>query len=759
MGNRDMEDQLDRLNKQNFALKLEIDHRRDTMQKLQEQLSAMREQVERAEKVEEEHAELLRINSQLVEELEKRDRAIEEAMDIICDLEERVNDLEETNSNTRPSTAHADSGYAGTELHEQDSPKHFNAQPQTPRIALRQAPLPASVASQNLQGLVNGQTPARLKREPQILTQQKPSTRALRSVYLENARELHPVKSFQSFLTRQDSKLDDEADDVLNSPRLSVLSESSFPSIYSPKKEFTQDHFDWERVAEDENRDSPRSHPRQDSIKRVSQWISEHDGSKATPSKSNSISRPMQDPEDGMAPPPASTANAALTHFQSLNDALTAATSKPMNGIDGEIHRLKRRPQPGRPRHAQASFGESMLPPTPDSVSTRMLRDSRSSINDDRSLLDTTPATVRGFDALEPDVRTAPKQMRSSVELRTAYDNLQHRYQAPEIPDFIHDSSDDEEFGDADRLAERGLEFGSEFDCPDGKSIKLGTPRRLYKGPQGLALFDGSDMSFLNRDWSPPRQRKASENRSSSTPAKPRLSRAETSPTFSGTPGRMIRGSGKASTSTDTVTSPRSAHSASSGNQTVTPGEPLLELRDISPDAAPERSRMHSSVASPNRSRTSPSPARILGQKTQNLFRRLSNSQGSVRDVSPLPTLTSTPSSAYVETIPIEVRRPMTSHGTPRPAVGNPSVLESPGLRELQHPTLQSGTKTDPNSPRPPSAAGQSEATDRGKEKEKRSLFKRSNSVKHAADNKTSTDSRRRGSIRDAVSTARRPWR
>ena len=92
IGVKDMDGQMDRMNKQNFALKLELDHRREQQLKLQEQLEAMREQVERAERLEEEHAELLKINTQLVEELEKRDKAVEEAMDIICDLEDKVVD-------------------------------------------------------------------------------------------------------------------------------------------------------------------------------------------------------------------------------------------------------------------------------------------------------------------------------------------------------------------------------------------------------------------------------------------------------------------------------------------------------------------------------------------------------------------------------------------------------------------------------------------------------------------------------------------
>ncbi|KAI7535303.1 hypothetical protein KC331_g12097, partial [Hortaea werneckii] len=88
LGVKDMDGQMDRLNKQNFALKLELDHRREQQSKLQEQVESMQEQVERSEQMQEEHAELLKINTQLVEELERRDKAVEEAMDIICDLED-----------------------------------------------------------------------------------------------------------------------------------------------------------------------------------------------------------------------------------------------------------------------------------------------------------------------------------------------------------------------------------------------------------------------------------------------------------------------------------------------------------------------------------------------------------------------------------------------------------------------------------------------------------------------------------------------
>ena len=557
LGIRDLDSQLDKLSKQNFDLKLELDHRREQTEKLKEQLEAMRAQAERAEQLADEHAELLRINSQLVEELEKRDRAVEEAMDIICDLEDRVAELEERNggNQTRPSTANADSGYAGTETQEPappSSPPGPPAPPRTPMINVRSPSLPpTTTASQALQGLVGaapGPTPVRAKRQPLALSHQKPSTHALRSVYLASTRELNPVKSFHSLLSRQESRVDEDEEEVLNSPRLSVLSESSFPSLYnSPAKgmAMSPDRFPWEIAADEaspvpvaaSSPVHPRAHLRQDSIKRVSQWISERDAAESTPSKSNHISAPLladeavvPDPPSPRPPqPPKHGHFSQRSHFLSLNDALTAvaATANPQHPASspGPLHRSRsERQHPhsrgGNPSHNNntngkssssarpsrpTSFGgpifggEPLLPPTPDSASTRMLRASRSSITaaDDRSLLDTTPAPVKSFVPLEPGVRTAPRQMRSSVELSTAYtSNLEYRSTSggsrAEDGDGLvmrRDSSSEEEEGALGAVGQLGAlaEFlpgsppSDEDAFPDGQSILTGTPRRFFK--------------------------------------------------------------------------------------------------------------------------------------------------------------------------------------------------------------------------------------------------------------------------------------
>ncbi len=484
-GVKDMTEQMDRLTKQNFALKLELDNRREFTAKLQEQIDSMRLQVERAEQLEQEHAELLRINSQLVEELENRDKAVEEAMDIICDLEDTVADIQERHSVTRPSTANADSGYAGTETHEQmppSSPPVIVRPPKTAQVAQRQPPPAASAAAHKLLSAVGSETPARPRREPHILSQKKPSTQALRSVYLGTAQALKSVQSFNSLLTKRESQVIED-DALLDSPRLSVLSESSFPSLYSPKDQLSPDRRMWDA---DEVDISP-AHLRQDSIKRVSQWMEDGEIVDETPSKSNRLSPPiMQFPSaDALSSPlrrPVDT-----SQFRSLGKTLSngssTSTKSSIEACRGvsyvkpypirtarQLSRIKAAPD----SFAGPMFGEPLLPPTPDSASTRMLRASRSSIaEEDRSLLDTTPQPLKGFDALQPDIRTAPRQFRSSLELRSAFQSHESRLHREH--DELQGDLNDEAVTDSPLLDYDGF--------PDGSSLKGGTPSRFRTQP------------------------------------------------------------------------------------------------------------------------------------------------------------------------------------------------------------------------------------------------------------------------------------
>ena len=773
LGAKGMNEHMDRLTKQNFALKLELDHRRGHTAKLQEQIDNMREQVEWAERMKEEHTELLRINSQLVEELEKRDKAIEEAMDIICDLEDRngeleekVNDLEERSSNTRPSTANADSGYAGTETHEQPpqpSPPKPSKAPKTPHINRQASTAAAAAATDRMVNFATGQTPARTRREPHILSQKKASTHALRSVYLETAQSLHPVQSFNSLLTRHESKADDD-EPVLNSPRLSVLSESSFPSIYSPKDQVSPDRYAWE---EQEAEPMPTSaHWRQDSIKRVSQWMDERDQADETPSKSTNLSPPIrQQVEDVSSSPSKRPGDEA--RFQSLANAISVespAMAPPSTKLPRGVSYVK--PYPIRIDRSAASvhtpptsfggpmFGEPLLPPTPESASTRMLRGSRSSLTE-RSLLDVTPGLVKGYDALEPGTRTAPKQFRSSVELNAAYHSYLQRRDEDTSPQYDEAVADDNLDAGDETIRDLSLDYDG---FPDGDSIIVGTPSRFLKHSKPMTSnspYTGN-RSALPQSGRSLLARRQSSSEATVSPRKPSLGRAETSPSMIPSFGSIYVTNPKSSV--DSVTSPRSYHSGSSSNRTVVHGE---RPGTISPEELTRtESRLTRAVASPPLSRASPSPARTLSQKTQRLFRRMSNSHKdsnhSEREKSPLPTLTTAPSSTFVNDIPKEIRRPGTSYsGDVTGAIPRP-----PSSAEGSRPSLPRRTKTAPTSPKRPSSASKSEQVSAGGER--RNPFKRAGSVQRdfeatpAAPPQPSV-TRRRDSIRDAV--GRRPWR
>lgn len=443
-------------------------------------------------------------------------------------------------------------------------------------------------------------------------------------------------------------------------------------------------------------------------------------------------------------------------------------------------------------------FGSPLLPPTPDSASTRMLRTSHSSIAaDDRSLLDNTPAPVKSYAALQPDpsLRTAPKQMRSSIELKTAYQSYIQRENDEALSS--DDEDDDDEQPDFDGFA-RNL-GASANDFPDGNSILFGTPSRFLKGPK--------------RAQQPPSnlQRRQSSSDATVSPRKPSLGRAETSPTFLG-PIATSLSHGMNSASNASVTSPRSYHSGSSSNRTIVTHQDdrAQTTAALSPTFGPSDSRFPPNTTSPpQRTRTSPSPARTLSQKTQRLFRRMSNSTkdtasqaSSARDPSPLPTLTSTPSSAYINTIPKEARRPSSSAGgyivrpsiahAQRPATASRTPTASTttaaaivsGQGNERRPSLQPRTKTSPSfgqdsssSDRRTSAAGNEDTPTGGAQRI--NPFKRSQSVKTPSAASTgqrpasagkesggkdkSGQTKRRGSIRDAVSAAtgggRRGWR
>lgn len=316
--------QVSSLHKQNFDLKLELYHRRQRQETLEARLEALEKQVE-------EQAELQEVNEQLLAELEKRDQAVEEAVGIIVGLEDKVERLMQEREHVKDFDKQYESGYF--------RPSHDDGPPSSP----------PELKDNQLVVAKNG-----LTRMPSFLSETTEGTEALRSLYLPHSQYSDATLP----------KLQEEGTmSGMDSPRLSVLSTSSFLSVYG-EKQLSLD-------ASEDAQDTPRRHRASSSIEK---WVG--DG----PAK-----------ETPVRPSPALRKN----QFLSINDVLES----PLQRLEKLKHTLEKhntslasaRPQPERAVNVQdkrksrdalrrvftdqASFEhQQTLPPTPDTISTSTLR-------------------------------------------------------------------------------------------------------------------------------------------------------------------------------------------------------------------------------------------------------------------------------------------------------------------------------------------------------------------------------------------------
>ncbi|ERS97600.1 hypothetical protein HMPREF1624_05771 [Sporothrix schenckii ATCC 58251] len=219
VGLKEMEQTLTTLHKQNFDLKLELYHRREKQTALEEQCGSL----------ETEKRELEEINDKLMSELEMRDKAVEEAVAMIVSLEARLEELLQerqmmqqaekeqffaTDTRLRSALSSAlhetTNGAAGTE-----SVTSFD-----------ETPKPTTKADDD-QRTIN--------RMPSFVSERSELTENLRNVYLGTR-----AGSLVSLPRMSEDNMDVDLRDGINriaSPSLSVLSESSFLSIYGKTRD------------------------------------------------------------------------------------------------------------------------------------------------------------------------------------------------------------------------------------------------------------------------------------------------------------------------------------------------------------------------------------------------------------------------------------------------------------------------------------------------------------------------------------------
>lgn len=201
LGAKEMEQVVSSLHKQNFDLKLELYHRRERQTKMEERLDALEAEKHDAQQ----------LNDKLLADLDKRDKAIEEAVSMIIELEAKVDQM----LNERTMVQHVESQgfYAST-----DGFEDYND----------------SIANSSTADLTQIQDRAKtptVNRMPSFLSDRNATTENLRNVYIGNRASMLSLRR----ISGGHSEADNAMINGLASPSLSVLSESSFVSVYGQK--------------------------------------------------------------------------------------------------------------------------------------------------------------------------------------------------------------------------------------------------------------------------------------------------------------------------------------------------------------------------------------------------------------------------------------------------------------------------------------------------------------------------------------------
>lgn len=198
-GLKEMEKVISGLHKQNFDLKLELYHRRERQGVLEDKVETLE-----AEKAQVEEA-----NQRMLEEIEQRDKAVEEAVAMIVMLEARMDEMTLQRNMVRH-----------VEAQGIFAPAHDHPQLEIP------SPRSKSVDITKLEEDVRV-----INRMPSFLSDQTEDTENLRNVYLGARGSVLSLPQVPEGF----SETNHDTHAGLASPSLSILSESSFLSVYGRK--------------------------------------------------------------------------------------------------------------------------------------------------------------------------------------------------------------------------------------------------------------------------------------------------------------------------------------------------------------------------------------------------------------------------------------------------------------------------------------------------------------------------------------------
>jgi hypothetical protein len=447
------------LTKQNFNLKLELHHRRERQLALEARLEAAEKQIE-------EQAELQEVNEQLLAELEKRDQAVEEAVGIIVSLEDKVERLMKEREIVRSFDAKHDQSYYGSN---HDEP--FN--------------LPSKTRSEISNAMA---------RMPSFLSEQSESTEALRSLYL-------PTETYS------DSTLPKQSEDAppteVDSPRLSVLSESSFMSIYGDK------HLSLDNDGTETERETTQL-----KSESVEKWIDERPSSirPAPPKRTSSTSR-RSDIHKNQFLSINHVLESPLQRMEKLKSTMEK-NSRMASTASSQLAKEKPKPKEALKRVLtdKTSFDHhDTLPPTPDTVGTDTLRHYKNSTDtlDQNRIIEGTFLNSSSTIPAPSSADTAYKST-ISVRPRSAGETVTSRREG-------HGWDTETQGDDISSIAST---FATQDSSPRGRAV---TPDLFAYSSEDRYAAWGRDMMFNHEPTLPSNTGARYENlRHSSIPMHPR---------------------------------------------------------------------------------------------------------------------------------------------------------------------------------------------------------------------------------------------
>lgn len=635
-----------KLNKQNFDLKLEIFHRRQRTDTLEAQLEGknaemerLREQLEQMEVLESENAEAQKINEDLLKELEKRDQAIQEAVDMICRLEATVEKLEQRVRITSPSQLTTNSSEETAEQGGiQSSP--------TPVAPMRYETPFQDVPSREESNLATSPLRSPL-RCPSFLREDNNTAPALRDLYQSDGE--NGSLAFGP-LSRPASASSDEADgfavdrQTLRSPALSMLSESSFMSVYGRSHELSPHRVTLPSPKQNNNIvwEDKLAQPSAHRSRKVQRGRSQQGN--ATPEYLKKL-----------------PATSAKNHIDSIGQVLESpkrpSYTSPQKAREHEVLRYLSQEREKESERRQPTFGGPMfdhhaLPPTPDTLRTgTTATSSMNSIVGDRSFHDGSVGSNLMYSDVLPTADQRPKQSHVYRGSASEDDHAgNHQSEDETYSTFVHQGDEEEDDARA-------------FLTSTTTAIKrMGLDRADTQGYGTNMMFNGTDylpMDYSNAGF---RNQQARSNTYSAT--------SETSNSGS---GRQINSSPpksrvKAAKARDVTFRedqhlPGSQSSLNSQNQ-AEDQQHRLENSTVSHGSkskysSPEKPNTRSSMASPTQSKRSisstQSQASARSTLASRLFRRTPTHASTRSSTTPTPEISATRNNISRSQIPHQI--------------------------------------------------------------------------------------------------------